>query len=201
MSGQEARGRPEDEAGWIEQARRGDGEAYRRLVERHQNRVYGLAYRVIGSAPEAEEAAQDAFLRAWRALPEFRGEARFSTWLHSIAVRCAYDASVRLRARRGREQSYEEMAEMPGGEAAVAAATQAPDPEGGADLPARLLARLSDVQRAVVTLYYMEDRPVEEIARILGLPANTVKTHLHRARAALRAALQREELRATEVVR
>src|SRR5512139_270230 len=94
MSGQEERGRPEDEAGWIERARRGDAEAFRHLVERHRDRVYGLAYRVIGSAPEAEEAAQDAFLRAWRALPEFRGDARFSTWLHRIAVRCAYDASA-----------------------------------------------------------------------------------------------------------
>jgi RNA polymerase sigma-70 factor (ECF subfamily) len=201
MSGQEERGWAEDEAGWIERARRGDGEAYRRLVERHQGRVYGLTYRVICSAPEAEEAAQDAFLRAWRALPEFRGEARFSTWLHRIAVRCAYDASSRLRARRGREQSYEEIAETPGGEAAVTAAAQASDPADAPDLPARLLARLSDVQRAVVTLYYMEDRPVEEIARTLDLPANTVKTHLHRARAALRATLQREELRATEVAR
>lgn len=200
MSGQEARGRSEDEAGWIERARRGDTEAYRWLVERHQDRVYGLAYRVIGSAPEAEEAAQDAFLRAWRALPGFRGEARFSTWLHRIAVRCAYDASARLRERRSRERSYEELVETPGGEAVVAAPAE---PNPGADapeLPARLLARLSEVQRAVVTLYYVEDQPVGEIARILELPASTVKTHLHRARAALRAALQREALRAGEVV-
>lgn len=204
MSGQEVRGRPEDEAGWIERARRGDAVAFRHLVELHGDRVYGLAYRVIGSAPEAEEAAQDAFLRAWRALPEFRGEARFSTWLHRIAVRCAYDASARLRARRDREQSYEAMVEVPGGEAAVAASASAatgPGGEAAGEVPAALLERLPDVQRAVVTLYYIEDRSVEEVARILEIPANTVKTHLHRARAALRAALQREELRAAEVTR
>ena len=203
MSGEEASRRPEDEAGWIERARRGDAEAYRRLVERHGDRVHGLAYRVIGSAPEAEEAAQDAFLRAWRALPDFRGEARFSTWLYRIAVRCAYDTAARLRARRGREESYEALVEAPAGEAAVAASRAAPSgPDNpAADLPARLLGRLSEAQRAAVTLYYMEDRSVEDVARILELPANTVKTHLHRARAALRAALQREELRAVEETR
>jgi RNA polymerase sigma-70 factor (ECF subfamily) len=208
MSGQEERGRSEDEAGWIERARRGDAGAFRHLVDRHAGRVYGLAYRVIGSAPEAEEAAQDAFLRAWRALPEFRGEARFSTWLHRIAVRCAYDASARLRARHARERSLEALVDAPGGEAAVsAAAVRAAPATGGpaagaaTQVTEALLERLPDAQRAVVTLYYLEDRSVDEVARILGLPANTVKTHLHRARAALRTALLREELRTAEATR
>jgi len=168
------------ESEWVDRARAGDTEAFRKLVERHGDRAYGLAYRMLGSAAEAEEAAQDAFLRAWRALPQFRGESSFSTWLHRIVVRRALDRQAVLKTRRAREAPLDE---------AIASDTVAPaGPEG--DLKRtldRLLESLSDVQRAAVMLYYYEDRSVDEVARMLGLPEGTVKTHLHRARGHLRA--------------
>jgi RNA polymerase sigma-70 factor (ECF subfamily) len=179
-----------EEAEWIERARRGDAAAFRRLVERHKDRAYGLALRILGSAADAEEVAQDAFVRIWRALPEFRGEARFTTWLHRIVVHRAYDAAVRMRRRADREESLEALVEHRGVEAAATA------PGAGEEsrrVIEPLLARLTDVQRAVVALYYYEDRSVEEVSRVLELPTNTVKTHLHRARAALRAAMSRGE--------
>src|SRR4051812_20180015 len=80
-----------DEAEWIRQAREGDERAFARLVDRHRDRAFALASRMLRSPAEAEEAAQDAFVRVWRALPRFRGEAAFSTWLHRIVVRCALD--------------------------------------------------------------------------------------------------------------
>jgi len=194
-----------EEADWIERARRGDAEAFRRLVERYQDRAHGVAFRILGSAADAEEVAQDAFVRVWRALPAFRGEARFSTWLHRIVVRRAYDAAARMRRTAAREESLEALVERRGVEPAGGAVIGAPPagmPPGGPPGCAPeesgrsiepLLRRLTDVQRAVVALYYYEDRSVEEVGRVLELPVNTVKTHLHRARAALRAAMRREE--------
>jgi RNA polymerase sigma-70 factor (ECF subfamily) len=173
-----------DEHAWVARARAGDPEAFRKLVERHRDRAYALAFRMLGSASDAEEAAQDAFLRAWRALPQFRGECAFSTWLHRIVVRRALDRRAALKSRRARESPLEE--------AADAVAPEAPDAGPRRRLD-RLLDRLSEVQRTVVLLYYYEDRSVEEVSRILEIPDGSVKTHLHRARAQLREAWTEEE--------
>src|SRR4051812_5769564 len=108
----DAAGHANDEAHWVQRARAGDTEAFRKLVERHQERAYGLALRMLGSAAEAEEAAQDAFLRAWRALAQFRGESSFSTWLHRIVVRRALDRQAVLKSRRAREASLDEAGEL-----------------------------------------------------------------------------------------
>lgn len=163
---------------WVRLARGGDGDAFRRLVERHGDAVFETALRIVRSREEAEEAAQDAFIRAWRSLDGFREEALFSTWLYRIVTRCALDASARLERRRGRET-----AETPD----VIERAAAPDrPELDRRRLDRALARLTPVQRAVVTLFYLRDQPVSEVAAALDLPAGTVKTHLHRARAALR---------------
>jgi len=172
---------------WIDRARAGDTEAFRKLVERHSDRAYGLAFRMLGSAAEAEETAQDAFLRAWRALPQFRGESAFSTWLHRIVVRRALDRRATLKSRRAREAPLDEA--VAGG---WDVASSGEDPALRRRLD-RLLETLSPVQRAIVMLYYYEDRSVDETASALGLPQGTVKTHLHRARAHLRAAWRSEE--------
>jgi len=179
-----------EERDWIASARGGDAQAYRRLVERHSDRAYGLAFRMLGSASEAEEVAQDAFVRAWRALPRFRGDCTFSTWLHRIVVRRALDRSAILKTRRAREAPLEEADLVP------ERAPESGDAAGLEDLAlrlGRLLGALSDVQRAAVMLYYYEDRSVDEVAAALGIPAGTVKTHLHRARGLLRAGWRKEE--------
>ena len=179
----------ETEARWVERARQGDTEAFRMLVERHRDRAYGLALRIVRSPMEAEEAAQEAFVRAWRALPRFRGESAFGTWLHRIVARRALDRAVLLRGRRKRETSLEEARDL-----AERAAGALPQERVAERLRLeRLLERLPSPQRAALTLYYWQDRSVEEVAATLGLPANTVKTHLRRARAALRRAWTREE--------
>lgn len=176
---------PAGEDALVARARERDAGAFRELVEQHRDRAYGLALRILRSAEDAEEVAQDAFLRAWQALPGFRGEARFSTWLHQIVVRRALDRLETLKARRGREGVLDEDA-LP--------ALDGPDPAARATAMRveRLLDRLSPIQRAAVTLYYFEDQAVERVAEILEMPENTVKTHLARARAALREAWLRE---------
>ena len=172
-----------DERRLIARAQSGDTAAFRELVERHQSRVYALALRILRSASDAEEVAQDAFVRVWTALPGFRGESTFSTWLHRIVARRSFDRAQVLKNRRARERTDESPPEP-----AVAAADS--DPLEAARLE-RLVAKLSPAQRAVVTMFYYEGRSVDQVAVLLGMPENTVKTHLLRARAALRVALAR----------
>ena len=165
----------------ISRAQAGDTAAYRALVDAHRTRAYTLALRILRSAEDAEEVAQDAFVRVWTSLPGFRGESSFGTWLYRIVARRAFDRAQVLRNRRSREQLDEQLPERAAPEAA----------DGDLFEAARLqqmIARLSPAQRSVVTMFYYEGRSVEQVAAVLGMPENTVKTHLLRARAALRAA-------------
>jgi RNA polymerase sigma-70 factor (ECF subfamily) len=174
-----------EERDWIARCRAGDARAYRLLVERYQDRAYALAYRMVRSRPDAEEIAQDAFVRAWRAIGDFRGDATFMTWLYRILVRLALDRAEALKNRRAREIGVEDP-EEPKEPAA------APADGGLARRLDRLLAELPPAQRATLTLFYYEDRPVSEIAEMLNMPENTVKTHMSRGRATLREGYERE---------
>lgn len=172
----------------IRRAQGGDQAAFGRLVEMHGDRAYALALRILRSVSDAEEVAQDALVRAWRSLPRFRGDSAFSSWLYRIVARQAFDRAAALKSRRRREAGDEGIEQM-------AADGAGPDPETrerAAKLE-RLVAGLSEVPRAVVTLYYYQDRSVAEVARTLRMPENTVKTHLSRARAALRTGWTRGE--------
>jgi len=168
----------------------GDHEAFRELVTRYQDRVYTLARRFGNSRLDAEDVTQDTFLRAWRALKRFRGDSRLSTWLYRIASRRAWDVAAGRRSLDASEMALDE-------EITVARATV------DADSPVvsaaerlrveRVIADLTPMQRAVVTLFYYQDQSVKEVALVLGLPEGTVKTHLYRARATLRRQLERLE--------
>ena len=167
------------ETALVGRAAAGDREAFRELVDRHRDRAYGLALRIVRSAHDAEDVAQEAFVRAWLALPRFRGDAGFGTWLHRIVARRAFDRLEEMKRRRGREapvEAAEALAAPPGGGEGA----------GRARRMERLVAALPPAQRAAVTLFYYEDRSVDQVAAALGIPVNTVKTHLSRARAALR---------------
>ena len=174
-----------DERRLITRAQAGDTAAFRVLVERHQARAYALALRILRSASDAEEVAQDAFVRVWTALPGFRGESSLATWIHRIVARRAFDRSQVLKNRRARERPEEQLPEP-------AAPAEADEDTLRAALLQRLLAGLTPAQRAVVTLFYYQGRSVEQVATVLAMPENTVKTHLLRARAALRASWTHE---------
>ena len=174
----------EEERRLVERARAGDQAAFRVLVDAHRDRAFGLARRILRSATDAEEVAQDAFVRAWVALPRYRGEARFSTWLYRIVARRALDRAEVLK-RRWRHEADLEAAEGLVDPAGAGDAAQRASLALGME---RLMEELSDVQRAVVTLFYYEDKSVEQVALALEMPEGTVKTHLSRSRAALRAA-------------
>jgi RNA polymerase sigma-70 factor (ECF subfamily) len=176
-----------EESDWIRRARGGDPEGFRQLVDRYRDLTYEVALRIVRSPEEAEEVTQDAFVRAWRAIGGFREESRFSTWLYRIVSRRALDAAATARRRRERIGDPVEVETLPD-----PAAGRAPNVTDSLRLE-RILEDLAPVRRAVVTLFYLRERSVDEVAEILEMPAGTVKTHLYRARADLRRAWNRRK--------
>ena len=165
-----------------------DRGAFAALVNRHQTALRAFLRRVCGGdRARADDLAQDTFVRAWRGLGSFRGGARFSTWLHRIAL----NLYLTDRARQASQAPPGPSDPLDG----RAAAHDAGSGERAADRQAldRALARLSEPERIAVVLMYGEGATQEEIADLLGCPAGTVKTHLARGKQKLRALLTTEE--------
>lgn len=167
--------------------RAGDARAFEELVVHHQHRVFGTALRMLNNAAEAEEVAQEAFLRAHRSLGEFRGDAKLSTWLYAIVSRLCLSrlASADRRMARAGEDALLSLADREGGPQASA--------ERG-ELEAalhRAIADLPEERRVVVILRDVEGLAYEEIARALGLELGTVRSRLHRARMDLKEKMER----------
>jgi RNA polymerase sigma-70 factor, ECF subfamily len=175
----------EDEA-LVRRAQRGDMEAFAGLVAEHQRFVYNLALRALGDPAEAEDVSQEAFVRAWRALPNFRGQAQFRTWLYRIVINLCYNRLPRLR--RDLTVLGDEAAEAVPDEVLADPAGRVEDEERRAFLH-RQIEVLPESYRLLVTLRFQQELSYDEIASALSLPLGTVKTGLSRARARLRAAL------------
>lgn len=175
---------PDDDRALVAAAARGEVAAFEALYRRHAGRVHGVIARLVGGpGARAEDLTQDAFVRAWQALPAFRFESAFSTWLHRLAVNTAL---MDLRSRRSRPQDEgdEDDLERVG----------SPDSAGQAtalsmDLE-RAVASLPPRARAVLVLYDVEGWQHEEIAAQLGMAVGSSKAQLHRARSLLRARLE-----------
>jgi len=176
---------PEDDAELVRRAAGGDVHAFGTLVERHERRVYAICLRMVGNAPDASDAAQDAFLTAFRNLRSFRGDAAFTTWLHRIAVNASYDL---LRKRSRAPLLAGPDADAPGEDVGGAVSDPADDAAGDIDVR-RALAAVPEEFRAALVLHDVQDLPVQEVADILGVPVGTVKSRLHRGRIALGRAL------------
>jgi RNA polymerase sigma-70 factor (ECF subfamily) len=176
-------GRPTDDSVLIARAVRGDSAAYEEIVQRYQQVAFRTAYVIAGSAPDAEDAAQEGFVKAYRALDRFRLDADFRPWLLRIV---ANEARNRVRSSGRRRQLELRLSEgfRPG--------DAAPSPEAVAvasDERRRLLAMvnaLSDEDRLVITSRYFLELNGEETATALGIPEGTVKSRLSRALARLR---------------
>lgn len=168
---------PADEA-IIQLVQAGRGrEAFERLVPAYRRRVFGLAYGILRDRAAAEDLAQEVFVKLWQALPRYDGRAKLSTWIYAITRNAAVSA---LRSQR-REVSLSD-------DAIAAEAEDVAEPvrgEGDERALRRAVTALPEKQRLAVTLYYFDERTVEEVAEMMGMPVNTVKTHLHRARASL----------------
>ncbi len=173
-----------------ERALQGDQQAFARLVELYQTPVYNLAYRMLGNANDAEDAAQETFLRAYSQLKRFRLDQKFATWLLSIAAHYCID---RLRRRsRLTWLSLEDQA------LTESLPSDAPEPDSellrneDQHEVEQLLDRLNPSSRLVVVLRYWYDQSVEEIARTTGETVSSVKVKLHRARQTMARELKRD---------
>lgn len=181
----------DDDWSAVSRARDGDTDAFRGLVERHSRYLYGVARRVTGSAVEAEDVVQEAWLRAHRQLRQFEGRADVRTWLHRITVNCAIDW---MRSKRHREDPHD-----PGD------LDKAPDPTHGDRqlLPDRLaasgqiqlrveqaLGALTSLERAAFVLRHLEGQSIEEVGAALGIKTSATKHSIFRAVRKMRQALE-----------
>jgi RNA polymerase sigma-70 factor (ECF subfamily) len=162
----------------VSRARQGDLAAFEALYRKHVRRVYALCLRLSGNAALAEELTQEAFVRAWTKLAQFRGESAFSTWLHPLAV------NVALAERRSR-RSREAHAFLGDDVAADDRAALATDPGERLDVE-RAVASLPAGARAVFVLHDIEGYRHDEIAEMTGVTVGTSKAQLHRARQLLK---------------
>ncbi|MDY7075561.1 MAG: RNA polymerase sigma factor [Chloroflexota bacterium] len=178
----------ESDAALVARAQQGDEGAFEQLVRQHQRYVFNVAYRVLNDYAEAEDVTQEAFVRAWRGLPGFRGQAQFTTWLYRIVHNLCLNRLPRLQRELLQTAPLEEVLANP--------APSLPDVFEAREQMAFLyaeLARMPEKYRLVLTLRYLQHLSYGEIAATLDLPMGTVKTHLHRARQLLMERLCRWE--------
>jgi RNA polymerase sigma-70 factor (ECF subfamily) len=177
----------------LEQARRGDRDAFRVLVEHHATAVFRLAYRMTGNETDAEDMVQETFLRAWREIRRFDGRASFGTWLHRI---CANRTVDFLRARNrwqpalsaaGPDQEHDPFRNMP---------SELPSPERSArsaqasSMLEPALAALSEIERTAFVLRHYEGLAIDEVASALGVQPGAARHSIFRAVRKLRRALE-----------
>lgn len=169
----------------VRAAAAGGEDAFAELVRLHEKKVYNLTLRLCGNPEDAADAAQEAFLSAWRGLPAFRREAEFSTWLYRLASNASIDLLRRSKRRRGEASLDEE-------ESPIDAVDAAPSPQErleGAELRdavAAGMAQLSESHRHALVLRELQELSYEEIAAVLEVDLGTVKSRISRARGALR---------------
>ena len=177
---------PDTEQILIQKAQKGDPNAFEALVNEHQQYVYNLALRVVKDENEALDLAQETFVRAWTALPNFKGQSQFRTWLYRIVTNLCYNRLPNLR-RSLNDLGDDVMEDIP---------------EPGFNSPAkefesnetrshlhRAMEELDENYRLLINLRYQNELSYEEIASTLNLPLGTVKTGIFRAKAQLRNAL------------
>jgi RNA polymerase sigma-70 factor (ECF subfamily) len=179
---------PADERALLSRARAGDERAFARLVSEHAARVFGALRRFGLDPEEADEVAQEVFLRAWRGLPQFEGRARFSTWLYRIAFN---EAQRRLARRPPASSNAGDDAAIDALAAATAAGPQARTLDREfEEMLEQALAQLPAELRAAVVLRDLEGLSTEEAARVAGVRQAAFKSRLHRGRMRLRSLLE-----------
>lgn len=167
----------------LERILRGEASAFRELVERHKDYAFTVALRILNNREEAEEAAQDAFVRAYNALATFNREAKFSTWLYRIVVNCA----LTVQQKRKMKTEDLENAKILRGSNDVSDTLKQKEQRHFIE---RALKLLSPDDVTMITLFYLKENSLEEIAESIGIETNTVKVKLHRARKRLAEAMQ-----------
>jgi RNA polymerase sigma-70 factor (ECF subfamily) len=174
----------------IGRVRGGETRAFGELVARYQDSVYGMALRFIGGRGEAEDVAQEVFLRAYRGLEGFKGNAKLSTWLYRITFNLCADWRRRNKRADRRAATIEAAAELADHRVSLEEGMLETEKR---DQVRRALESLDERYRSVVVLLYYQKMSYEQIAAVLALPVKTVETRLYRARKMLRELLESGE--------
>lgn len=182
-----------EEKDWLKKAAKGDSAAFEQLVLKYQTQVYNLCFRVMGNAEDAADMAQETFLKAWRNLESFHGEAAFSTWLYRLASNACMD---QLRSMRRRPVQSLTVTDTEGEEQTIDVPDSAPSPEDNLinkeerELLQKAMGALDPQERQILTLRVVNDLSYTEISEVLDLKEGTVKSRLARARDHLRKKLE-----------
>jgi len=166
---------------------RGETRLFSDLVRRYQDEVFGMALRFVGSAADAEDVAQEVFLRVHRGLSGFKGEAQFSTWLFRVTYNLCADWLRKHKKPRRKVAGLDEAGEIADGRVDLERGLLEAEER---DIVRRAVEGLDDTYRGVVVLHYYQKMPYDKIAEILSVPVKTVETRLYRARKILRTALE-----------
>jgi RNA polymerase sigma-70 factor (ECF subfamily) len=189
-----------DDEALVAACRRGDTSAFESLVLRHQHMIFNVALRMVGSYEEAADIVQDAFIAAWNKIGDFRGEARFSTWLTAIVVNLTRNR-IRQRAVSERRSAYSLNSPLPDYEEGMLPAPPSLTPSALVQLEEaelrqmvqRCIGALDQVFREVLVLRDMQDMSYEEVGKALNLREGTVKSRLFRARDAIKDCLKKAQ--------
>ena len=179
----------QDDMQLVAASKKGDQDAFARLVQRYQRPVFNLAYRMLQHYEEAAETTQDTFLAAWQGLPSFRGDARFPTWLYRIAYNCSLKCLEQRKRNKTLQAALqaEQFLERADSDELADAQLEARDRQAFIQ---EHLAKLPAKYRIVLILRHLQEMTYEEMAEILTMPVGTIKTHLFRARNLLKERLQ-----------
>ncbi|MCI0556646.1 MAG: sigma-70 family RNA polymerase sigma factor [Anaerolineae bacterium] len=179
---------PDTEQILIQRAQKGDQDAFAALVNEHQHYVYNLAFRVVKDENEALDLTQETFVRAWTALPNFRGQSQFRTWLYRITTNLCYNRLPGLRRSLG-DLGNDVMADIPEADNVSANPAREFESNETKNYLHKAIDGLDANYKLLITLRYQNELSYEEIASTLNLPLGTVKTGLFRAKEKLRLAL------------
>lgn len=163
----------------IEQTLKGDTSSFGKLVERYQNFVFTIAFRIMKVREEAEEVAQDSFIKAYESLNSFRGESKFSSWLYSIAYRKALDA-LRKNKKYKASEIIDDITE--GEVSGIEDALNYLEDEERKKAIQDCILKLASDEATIITLYYFQDQSVREISTITELSEDNIKVKLYRSR-------------------
>ncbi|MEI6175022.1 MAG: sigma-70 family RNA polymerase sigma factor [Bacteroidota bacterium] len=169
----------QDDNHYIDRVLNGDVSAYAMLVAKHKNLVFSIALKILNNREDAEEIAQDCFLKAFQALKTFEKKSKFSTWLYRIVYNTAISKTRKKRLELVPMDNYVIHNYT---EDDVAAAVDEIDPEEQKVMIERAMERLSDDESLLITLFYKGENSIEEISNITGLSMSNVKVRLHRIR-------------------
>lgn len=179
--------KPGRDTALIRKSLKGDAESYGELVGRYSARLINLAFMMVGDRHLAEDIAQEAFIRAFRSLGKFERRAKFSSWLYQIALNLCKD-HLKAKSRHAKSMEREQLAALDGGTTRLGAPRQAAKMEFTGAL-ADAINALPYLYREAFVLRHLQDLEYDEISKIAGVPADTVRVRAYRARELLRGAL------------